>query len=69
MLDTITYGLTKDSPGGPILRSAEPMPHELYCGNHDDDHDIRPLSAGRLIDGAISLMLLIGTGGYLYLAL
>lgn len=31
MLDTTTYGLTKDLPGGPIYRSAEPMPHEIFA--------------------------------------
>lgn len=67
MFDTITYALTKDLPGGPIYRPADPMPHELLYD--DTDEDAGALTPGRLIGGLISLMLLVGTGVYLYLAL
>lgn len=65
MIDTITYGLTKDLPSGPIYRPAEPMPHELFVSDEDD----RPLTRGRMIGGVISLALLAATGVYLFLAL
>jgi hypothetical protein len=65
MLDTTTYGLTKDLPGGPIYRSAEPMPHEIFC----DEADGHPVTVGRVIGSVISLALLVAVGGYLFLAL
>ena len=65
MIDTITYGLTKDSPHGPIIRPEEQSPIDL-CGDIEDD---RPLTHGRLIGGLISLALLAGTGLYLVVAL
>jgi len=65
MFDTITYGLTKDLPGGPIYRPADAMPHEV----HFDESDGRPLTRGRLIGGVISLGLLVATGTYLFLTL
>lgn len=65
MIDTITYGLTKDLPSGPIYRPAEPMPHEIY----GDDDDAAPLTRGRMIGGIISLCLLAATGIYLFLVL
>ena len=65
MIDTITYGLTKDSPHGPIIRPEEASPYELY--GHPGDG--RPMTRGRLIGGLISLALLAGTGLYLVLAL
>lgn len=68
MIDTITYGLTKDLPGGPIYRPAEPMPHELQR-LHDSIDDIAPLTRGKVIGGVISLGLLLGLGAYLFLAL
>lgn len=67
MFDTITYGLTKDLPGGPIYRPADPMPHEFLCDEIDDDAGEPTL--GRLIGGLISLALLVATGVYLYLTL
>ncbi len=67
MFDTITYGLTKDLPGGPIYRPADPMPHEIYSDEIDDDTG-EP-SRGRLIGGLISLVLLVATGVYFYLTL
>lgn len=65
MMDTITYGLTKDLPGGPIYAPAELAPHERF----PDDPDDRPLTQGRLIGGLISLALLMGAGAYLFIAL
>jgi len=63
MFDTITYGLTKDSPTGPIYRPAEPLPHEIYWDEADD----RPLTRGRMIGGLISMVLIVGVGIYLFL--
>lgn len=68
MIDTITYGLTKDLPGGPIYRPSEPMPHELL-GPHDTVDGVPPLTRGKAIGGVISLGLLVGLGAYLFLAL
>ncbi|ATE67869.1 MAG: hypothetical protein CMH34_00675 [Microbacterium sp.] len=67
MFDTITYAFTKDLPGGPIYRPADPMPHEINSDESDDDTS--ELSRGRLIGGVISLVLLVATGAYLYLTL
>lgn len=65
MIDTITYALTQYNPGGPIIRPADPMPHELFVSDVDD----RPLTRGRLIGGAISSVLLVATATYLFLTL
>lgn len=65
MIDTITYGLTKDLPAGPIYRPADPMPHELFVCDVDDGS----LTRGRIIGGVISLVLLAATGAYLFLTL
>lgn len=65
MFDTITYGLTKDLPGGPIYRPADPMPHELFGDESADDAGT--LSRGRMIGGVISLVLLVATGAYFFL--
>lgn len=64
MLDTTTYLLTQDNPGGPIVRQAEPMPHEIYSDGIGDHR----LTGDRLIAGIISLVLLVGAGAYLFLA-
>lgn len=68
MIDTITYGLTKDLPSGPIYRPAEPMPHELY-EPYGSNEDIAPSTFGKTIGGVISLGLLLALGAYLFLAL
>lgn len=65
MIDTITYGLTKHSPHGPIIRPEEDSPYKLYSHCVDD----RPMTRGRLIGGLISLALIAGTGFYLVVAL
>jgi hypothetical protein len=65
MIDTTTYLLTQHNLGGPIVRPAEAMPHELFVPDEDD----RPLTRGRLIGGVISLALLAATGVYLFLTL
>lgn len=67
MLDITTYLLTQNNPAGPIIRPAEPMPHELFYQETDDDAGAP--TPGRLIGGLISLVLLVGTGIYLYLTL
>ncbi len=64
MLDTTTYLLTQNNPAGPILRPAEPMPHELLCDEIDDSAGAPTL--GRLIGGLISFVLLAATGVYFY---
>lgn len=63
MIDTTTYGLTKDLPSGPIYRPAEPIPHEIYL----DKDDAAPLTQGRLIGGVVSFCLLAATGIYIFL--
>ncbi len=68
MIDTTTYGLTKDLPGGPIYRPAEPMPHELF-GGHERDDIAMPLTLGKMVGGVISAALLLGAGTYLFLAI
>ena len=65
MIDTTTYLLTQHNAAGPIIRPAEPMPHEIY----GDDGDAAPLTRGRMIGGIISLCLLAATGIYLFLVL
>jgi len=68
MIDTITYGLTKDLPGGPIYRPAEPMAHEAHLPSSSAD-DLAPSTVGKAIGGVISLGLLLASGAYIYLAL
>lgn len=63
MIDTATYLLTQHNPAGPIIRPAEPMPHEIYV----DDDDTAPLTRGGLIGGIVSLCLLVATGVYIFL--
>lgn len=65
MLDTTTYLLTQHNPGGPIVRNAEPLPHEMYATVEED----LPLTRGRLIGGVLSLCMLIGVGVYLFVSL
>ena len=65
MYDLRTYIATKDTPGGPLY-----IPEEQLVGlGFDDFVDDRPLTTGRLIGGVLSLILLLGTGAYLFLAL
>lgn len=68
MIDTVLYGLTQGSPGGPIIRPAEPIPEELYdlYGGSDD---ATPPTLGRTIGGVLSLALLLAVGAYLFIAL
>ena len=67
MLDTTTYLLTQNNQAGPILRPAEPMPHELLCDELDTDVDTP--TPGRFIGGLIALGLLVATGIYLIMTL
>lgn len=64
MIDTITYGLTKDLPSGPIVRPYEPVLHG--AGEHDEPAS---MTRGRLIGGILSLGLLTMCGVYLFLAI
>lgn len=69
MFDMTTYLATKDNPGGPIFIPEEFLPHNQHpplmdAANCDD----RPLTLGRATGGVISLVLLIWTGVYLFLA-
>jgi len=65
MIDTTTYLLTQRNAAGPVVRPAEPMPHEIY----GTDDDVAPLTLGRVLGGIISLCLLAATGLYLFLTL
>ena len=67
MIDTTTYLLTQRNAAGPIIRPAEPMPHEIFAPNDDDDDT--PLTRGKVIGGIISIAILAAVGAYLFLAI
>lgn len=64
MIDTITYGLTKDLPNGPIMRPEDPPIFDSI-----EVSDNRPETRGRIIGGVISFALLVATGAYLAFAI
>jgi hypothetical protein len=68
MYDTRTYIATKDLAGGPVYID-ERFTIEYQMMNPPLEADARPLTAGRLIGGIISLALLGGTGIYFLLVL
>jgi len=67
MIDNATFLMTQNSAGGPILRPAELTPQELY-DLADGSDDAKPPTLGRTIGGALSLVLILAIGGYLFLA-
>jgi hypothetical protein len=65
MYDLRTYMATKDLPGGPFYVPEEHLGHDRIAERLDD----RPLTVGKAIGGMISLLLLVATGAYLFVAL
>jgi hypothetical protein len=69
MLDFRMYAATKDNAGGPIFLEEEHSPLSPHYLANNTVMDDRPLTLGRAIGGVIALVLLIGTGAYLFIAL
>ncbi|AOH87326.1 hypothetical protein AWL63_24235 (plasmid) [Sphingomonas panacis] len=65
MYDLRTYMATKDLPGGPFYVPEEHLAHDSMAERPDD----RPLTVGQAVGGVISLVLLVATGAYLFVAL
>lgn len=69
MYDLRTYLATKDLPGGPVyIEEQFTAEYQLMNPQITDPSDDGPLTPGRAIGGLISLVLLVGTGVYLFLA-
>ncbi|WP_339500705.1 hypothetical protein, partial [Pseudomonas canadensis] len=69
MYDLRTYLATKDLPGGPVyIEEQFTAEYQLMNPQITDSSDDRPLTPGRAIGGLISLVLLVGTGVYLFVA-